>query len=161
VADAVHNALGLTGALDQVGHVGLLLEDRRFGTFRESGLAGGIAVTSILLAAQAKPATTPATATQPPKAVAAQPPAPKPAADGLVGIYLESVARQINLSELQRKYPGTAAAKVDLAGMRADTIVGWYDKGNNFHEQKMEKNLGHDFGGLKVIQPVLRGTAVK
>jgi len=39
------NAIGMTGELDQVGHVGLLIDDQRFaGSFREDSLAGGIAV---------------------------------------------------------------------------------------------------------------------
>ena len=115
-------------------------------------LGCGIALTGILGTAQT--AITPAATAQQKAATVAK-------SDGIVGVYIESVARQITIADLQRKYPGTTAARVDLASMKADTIVGWYDKGHNFHEQKMEKNLGHDFGGLKVIQPVLRGVAIR
>jgi len=120
--------------------------------------------TGLIVRAEPKPAQAakPAAQAAAPAAQAKVAPEPaKPAADGIVGVYIESVARQISMSDLQKKYPGTAAARVDPAALRADAIVGWYDKGNNFHEQKMEKNLGHDFGGLKVIQPMLRGIAVK
>ena len=123
------------------------------------GVAASIAVAGILLAAQTR-AGSPLVA-KPAQAAGAQATARPQASDGIVGVYIESVARQININELRQKYPGTTAARVDPAALRADAIVGWYDKGNNFHEQKMEKNLGHDFGGLKVIQPVLRGTAIK
>ena len=47
VANALDNALAVTGELDQVGHVGLLVQDQRFGgNFRESSVAGGLAVSA-------------------------------------------------------------------------------------------------------------------
>ena len=128
-------------------------------------LAALIVGTGLIARAEPKPAQAakPAAQTAAPAAQAKTAAADqaKPAADGIVGVYIESVSRQVRLSDLQKNYPGTSAARVDPAALRADAIVGWYDKGNNFHEQKMEKNLGHDFGGLKVIQPMLRGVAVK
>ncbi len=123
------------------------------------GVAVSMAVASILLVAQTRAVSSPAA--KPAQATSAQATARSQASDGIVGVYIESVARQINISDLRQKYPGTTAARVDPAALKADAIVGWYDKGHNFHEQKMEKNLGHDFGGLKVILPVLRGTAIK
>lgn len=46
VADSLQNALGITGELDQVGHVGVMVLDQRFGSFRESSMAGGLAVSA-------------------------------------------------------------------------------------------------------------------
>ena len=45
--------------------------------------------------------------------------------------------------------------------MAADTIVGWYDNGGNYHEQKMENNLGHFNGGVRVLPQTLRGVALR
>jgi hypothetical protein len=125
------------------------------------GLAVSTGVTGILIASQTKAVSSPAARPSQTASAQATDKAKGRASDGIVGVYIESVARQININDLRKKYPGTTAARVDPAALRADAIVGWYDKGNSFHEQKMEKGLGHDFGGLKIIQPVLRGQAVR
>src|SRR5262249_34926950 len=78
----------------------------------------------------------------------------------LVGIYMESVQRQIDIRELRKRYPGEAAQKIDPAALRADAIVGWYDRGNNYHEQKMQNNL-KSFGAIQILPETLRGTALK
>src|SRR3977135_4236259 len=91
------------------------------------GLAASIAVASILVAAQTK--TPSSSAAKPAQAAGAQATekAKPQASDGIVGVYIESVARQININDLRKKYPGTTTARVDPAALRADSIVGWYD----------------------------------
>ena len=91
-------------------------------------------------------------------------------ADDQVAVVAESlsssalastVVKEVSLSQLQADYPGEVAASVDPGALRADAIVGWYDKGSNYHEQKMEKNLKPDFGSI-VIDPIaIRGIAVQ
>jgi hypothetical protein len=135
----------------------------RFGTAALTcGLAGLLVSASVLVTAQSKPTPASPAAQQPkPETGTVKTPAKPAAGDKMVGIYIESVQRQISIDDLRRVYPGTSAARVDPGALKADAIVGWYDKGNNFHEQKMEKALGFDFGGLKVVNPVLRGIAVR
>jgi hypothetical protein len=77
-----------------------------------------------------------------------------------VGIYIESVQRQIDIRELRKNYPGESAQRLNPAALKADAIVGWYDKGNNYHEQKMQNNL-KSLGGIRVLPEMLRGVALK
>jgi hypothetical protein len=77
-----------------------------------------------------------------------------------VGIYVESIQRQIDIRELQKRYPGETAQRVDPAALKADSIVGWYDKGNNYHEQKMQNNL-KSLGGVRILPEELRGVALR
>lgn len=81
----------------------------------------------------------------------------------VVGVFIESVARQVNIAELRKKYPGKNAARIDPEALRADAIVGWYDRGNNYHEQKMEKNLAKEFntGATKILPQTLKGAGIK
>lgn len=72
-----------------------------------------------------------------------------------------SVARTVDFGELQANYPAEVEAKVDPASLAADAIVGWYDKGHNYHEQKMEKNLQTDFGDIVTNPAVLRGAVLR
>ncbi len=99
--------------------------------------------------------TTAARATSP---VAAQ---ANPAQDGYVGIYIASVTRQIKMSDLAKAYPSNRAGMVDKSVLAADAIVGWYDRGNNYHEQKMQNNLRPDMGGIRVLPQLLRGQAIR
>ena len=78
----------------------------------------------------------------------------------IVGVYIESVQRQIDIRNLQKSYPGESAQRINPEALKADAIVGWYDKGNNFHEQKMEKNL-KSLGGIRIIPETLRGVAIR
>jgi hypothetical protein len=78
----------------------------------------------------------------------------------VVGIYMESVQRQIDIRELQKRYPGETAQRLNPASLKADAIVGWYDKGNNYHEQKMQNNL-KSLGGIRILPEMLRGVALK
>lgn len=77
-----------------------------------------------------------------------------------VGIYVESLQRQIDFGELQRRYPGESAQVVNPALLRADAITGWYDKGHNYHEQKMQNNL-RSLGGIRILPETLRGVALR
>jgi hypothetical protein len=77
-----------------------------------------------------------------------------------VGVYIESVQRQIDIRDLQRKYPGEAAQRINPESLKADAIVGWYDKGNSFHEQKMQNNL-KSLGGIRVLPEMLKGISIK
>ena len=79
----------------------------------------------------------------------------------IVGLYIESVARQINIKELQKRYPGNTSQRIDPAALRADSIVGWYDKGNNYHEQKMQNNLAKTLGAERIFPELLKGTALR
>jgi len=79
----------------------------------------------------------------------------------MVGVYVESVARQINIKDLQARYPGNTAQKIDPAALRADAIVGWYDKGNNFHAQKMENNINKTIGAERIFPEILKGSALR
>ena len=77
-----------------------------------------------------------------------------------VGIYIESVQRQIDIRDLQKRYPGESAQRINPGSLKADAIVGWYDKGNSYHEQKMQNNL-KSLGGIQVIQERLKGIAIR
>jgi hypothetical protein len=77
-----------------------------------------------------------------------------------VGIYIESVQRQIDIRDLQKRYPGETAQRINPASLKADSIVGWYDSGHNYHEQKMQNNL-KTLGGIQVIQEMLKGVALR
>jgi hypothetical protein len=77
-----------------------------------------------------------------------------------VGIYMESVQRQIDFAELQKRYPGERAETINPGLLKADTIVGWYDKGHNYHEQKMQNNL-KSLGGIRILPELLRGAALR
>jgi len=77
-----------------------------------------------------------------------------------VGIYVESLQRQIDIRDLQARYPGETAQRIDPAALKADAIVGWYDKGNNYHEQKMQNNL-KSLGGVRILPDALRGVALR
>jgi hypothetical protein len=77
-----------------------------------------------------------------------------------VGIYMESVQRQIDIRELQKRYPAESAQRINPAALRADSIVGWYDKGNSFHEQKMQNNL-KSLGGIQILPEMLKGAALR
>jgi len=79
----------------------------------------------------------------------------------MVGLFIESVSRQINIDELQRRYPGSTEQKIDPAALRADAIVGWYDKGNSFHEQKMQNNLPAQMGATRILPGVLKGNVLR
>jgi hypothetical protein len=77
-----------------------------------------------------------------------------------VGIYIESVQRQIDIRELQKRYPAESAQRINPGALRADAIVGWYDKGNSFHEQKMQNNL-KSLGGIQILPEMLKGAALR
>jgi hypothetical protein len=77
-----------------------------------------------------------------------------------VGIYIESVQRQIDIRDLQKRYPGESAQRINPGSLKADAIVGWYDKGNSYHEQKMQNNL-KSLGGIQIIQEKLKGVALR
>lgn len=81
--------------------------------------------------------------------------------DEYVGVYISSVTRQIKMSDLAKAYPANRAGIVDKSQLAADAIVGWYDRGNNYHEQKMQNNLRPDMGGLRVLPQMLRGQAIR
>jgi hypothetical protein len=78
----------------------------------------------------------------------------------LVGIYVESVQRQIDYGELQKRYPGERAQMINPGSLRADAIVGWYDKGHSYHEQKMQNSL-KSLGGINILPETLRGAALR
>jgi hypothetical protein len=61
-----------------------------------------------------------------------------------VNVVKNGVVKQISRLQLEKDYPVAVAQRADPGQLRADAIVGWYDKGNAYHEQKMEKNLGKD-----------------
>jgi len=69
-----------------------------------------------------------------------------------VNIVKNGVIKQISRSQLEKQYPAAVKQRADPGQLRADAIVGWYDKGNAYHEQKMEKNLTHDFDKLKLVE---------
>ena len=79
-------------------------------------------------------------------------------AEDAVGIYIESVQRQIDFAELQKRYPGETAQTVNPGLLKADAIVGWYDKGHNYHTQKMQ---GVSLGGLRILPEMLKGEALR
>ncbi len=81
--------------------------------------------------------------------------------DAYVGVYMTSVARQIKMSDLTKAYPSDRPGVVDKGRLAADSIVGWYDKGNNYHEQKMQNNLKVDWGGKQILPATLRGIALR
>ena len=86
---------------------------------------------------------------------------PASSQDAMVGVYMTSVARQISYAELQKAYPANRAGKVDNIKMRADAIVGWYDNGNAYHQQKMQANLAHMMGAERILPEMLKGTALR
>lgn len=51
--------------------------------------------------------------------------------------FREDVNRRVTRQELQREYPTRVSPKLDRATKSADAIVGWYDKGHQYHSQKM------------------------
>lgn len=69
-----------------------------------------------------------------------------------VNLVRDGVATQISKKDLLEKFPATKSQKATIGATRADAIVGWYDKGNAYHEQKMEKNLGRNFDKLKLVE---------
>jgi hypothetical protein len=78
----------------------------------------------------------------------------------VVGIYIESFQRQIDIRDLQKRYPGESAQRINPESLKADAIVGWYDKGSSYHEQKMQNNL-KSLGGIQILPETLRGTALR
>ena len=84
-----------------------------------------------------------------------------PAADGYVGVYVTSVARQVKMSDLVKAYPSEVVGRVDKAKLAADDVVGWYDKGQNFHEQKMQNNVKVSWGATQILPQTLRGIALR
>ena len=84
-----------------------------------------------------------------------------PAKDSYVGVYVTSVARQIKMSDLEKAYPSEHAGAIDRGKLAADAIVGWYDKGNSFHEQKMQNNLKVDWGATRILPNTLRGVDLR
>lgn len=83
------------------------------------------------------------------------------AKDEYVGVYITSVARQIKMSDLAKTYPAQQAGLVDKRRLAADTIVGWYDKGHNFHAQKMQNNIKVEMGATRILPQMLRGTDLR
>ncbi len=81
--------------------------------------------------------------------------------DRYVGVYITSVTRQIRMSDLAKAYPAQQAGLVDKGRLAADAIVGWYDKGNSYHEQKMQNALKRDMGGIRILPEMLRGEALR
>jgi hypothetical protein len=78
-------------------------------------------------------------------------------------VFIESVARQIDINDLRRAYPGTNEARINPEALKADTVSGWYDKGHNFHEQKMQNHTGREFdvGGTRILPSILKGKSVQ
>lgn len=72
-----------------------------------------------------------------------------------------SATKVVSFRQLTADFPAEVAAQVDVAGLRAADVVGWYDKGHNFHEQKMEKNLKSEFGDLVTNPAVLHGQVIQ
>jgi hypothetical protein len=68
----------------------------------------------------------------------------------------------VDKAKLAKNPPDAVSQRVDPIKMRADAIVGWYDKGNSYHEQKMEKNLGKVFDKERLLnQQALKGRALR
>jgi len=67
----------------------------------------------------------------------------------------------ISFSQLRADFPAEVESQVDQQSLRASTVVGWYDKGHNFHKEKMEKNLSSDFGDIVTNPAVLRGEVIQ
>ena len=67
----------------------------------------------------------------------------------------------ISFTQLRADFPAEVEAQVDTAALRASAIVGWYDKGHNFHKEKMEKNNQTDFGDLVTNPAVFRGEVIQ
>jgi hypothetical protein len=70
----------------------------------------------------------------------------------VLNVVKNGVVKQISRAQLEKQYPAAIAQRVDPARNRADAIVGWYDKGNAYHEQKMEKNITRNFDKLKLVE---------
>lgn len=51
--------------------------------------------------------------------------------------FREGVNQRVTRQELERQYPARVSPRLDRATKSADAIVGWYDKGHNYHAQKM------------------------
>jgi hypothetical protein len=69
-----------------------------------------------------------------------------------VNVVKNGVVKQISRLQLEKDYPVAVAQRADPGQLRADAIVGWYDKGNAYHEQKMEKNVTRNFDKLKLVE---------
>ncbi len=82
-----------------------------------------------------------------------------PKKSDVVGIYIESIQRQIDFKDLQRSYPSESAQRVSRDALRADAIVGWYDNGHNYHEQKMGSKAM--FGASHILPEMLKGVAIR
>jgi hypothetical protein len=72
-----------------------------------------------------------------------------------------TTVRAVSFSDLQADFPAEVESQIDTASLRASAIVGWYDKGQNFHKEKMEKNLQSDFGDIVTNPAVLRGEVIQ
>ena len=67
----------------------------------------------------------------------------------------------VSFAKLRADFPAEVESQVDAESLRASTVVGWYDKGHNFHKEKMEKNLKSDFGDIVTNPAVLRGEVIQ
>ena len=81
--------------------------------------------------------------------------------DEYVGIYVASLTRQVKMSELAKAYPSQTAGQVSREMLAADAIVGWYDRGGNYHAEKMQNALKRDMGALRIQPEMLRGVALR
>lgn len=68
------------------------------------------------------------------------------------------VATKVSFTELVADYPAESAARVDPGSLKADAIVGWYDKGHNYHKEHMKAVT--DFGDVVINPGAFRGVGL-
>jgi len=68
------------------------------------------------------------------------------------------VASKVSFTDLVADYPAESAARVDPASLKADAIVGWYDKGHNYHKEHMKAVT--DFGEVVINPGAFKGVGL-
>ena len=66
----------------------------------------------------------------------------------------QSFAYRVEASELVANYPAERVARIDPAALKADAIVGWYDKGHNYHKEHMKAS---EFGDIVINPAAFKG----
>jgi len=70
------------------------------------------------------------------------------------GLAQSFIAQTASYRELVSYYPAEVAARIDPALLKADVIVGWYDKGHNYHKEHMK---AAEFGDELINPAAFRG----
>ena len=72
--------------------------------------------------------------------------------------FRSDVSKQVDRGNLQRDVPTKQSSRLSKGTLGADAIIGWYDKGHNYHAQKMGQRVTPE---QKYQRYYMRGRAVQ